>query len=146
MTDQNKNKEIVNSKPKQIKSLTQKPIPFERKPKQIEINPQLKQNSEMLKPNNFHQLDNKNDETAEVLRLFNSSHLRNSFNSKKEIHDPILPVNITNTSLFSHKAGKDKGTDYNSRTPFTKVKGISIQESLMKEQPNGPIFDYNKNN
>jgi len=91
--------------------------------------------------------NNKHDETAEVLKLFNSPHSIKSLGSKKKIEqDAILPGNISNISLFSQKDKEKTGVPFfNSKASFTKVKGLSVQESIRKEEgQTGAIFNYQK--
>lgn len=87
-------------------------------------------------PNN----NNKHDETAEVLRLFNSPHSIKSLESKKKIEqEAILPENISNISIFSQK---EKGAPmFNSKASFTKVKGIGGKEEPGKSVA---IFNYER--
>ena len=91
---------------------------------------------------------NKVDETAEVLKLFNSHYSIKSIKSQNKINqEKILPANISNTSLFSHKdLNKDKNPQLfnNSKASFTKVKGLSVQESIRKDETGVGIFNYNK--
>ena len=87
-------------------------------------------------PNN----NNKHDETAEVLRLFNSPHSIKSLESKKKIEqEAILPENISNISIFSQK--EKGGPLFNSKASFTKVKGIGGKEQVGKS---AAIFNYER--
>lgn len=147
--DRKKNRESMPVAPVKPKSLAvARPEPT-KNPKENKILPtdianEKAKGREFSSPQQPINNNNKHDETAEVLKLFNSPHSIKSLESKKRIdQEPgILPGNISNSSIFSHKEKGDQRNApsfFNSKASFTKLKGLQVHESPQKEDN---IFNY----
>lgn len=92
-------------------------------------------------------LYDKHEESDEVLKLFMRPVSGNHdflVEMKHEEKESILPNNISSSSLFTNKE-KERNL-FNSKSSFTKIKGVVVHESIRKETEGNDkiLFEYKK--